>query len=946
MSATGGASGVSAIDRPLQKSKSKSKSRTGCITCKIKRLKCDEHKPYCNNCTKKSIKCGGYATRFKWRSCNDNIEPHQFQPQSGSALTPGSTDGGKSTPSSTVSMSTVMLEPRRQPVLVKVEQPGNRNLLLKDHLELASLSVVGKSTGDIKFENELLARGINPATYDGAAKRMRRSFSQNDTTGGPSTGLYRSSSTVTNNVVDLQLLRDEVRKSKGLESLAEAAVDEITSRSPMTESISFELDTLSMMHFHQDKSPRLPLSAPTPKEWQVAGTMPTGSIILTPHGKDAMSEFNLTPSLSALINYVFTNEDNQKGHFDPSVIKLGGIADVPLSPLDLTIGAGSELDLANLPPQGRQGLITQASPGPLVSKHTSYYTPNQLLIDVGDQLSQYDALSPSVASVSSLHSLLRSSEHQQILFLFSTYTCGIMSIKAGRAENPWRNVILPLATNYSYLFNSIASMTLFHLAGNATLGDKSAGLRSKGYFYMKTCILELASGLSKMGNNIVCDSQLPADIALVTCLNLAVSESWDTHTSSGIAHLKGAKSMIQKVLTLIKEHMSSFVGKGKGTDNKAREDLKKKVVLVTNDDWDRIEQVASEDGNNNSVLIPRNLQLLFNAWIYFEVLSQMTSYSCHDDKGIDLVATITKIIHQTQKKRDEDSSKGSRHSDMSDSPGSESQELVSSTSQPFGFLENFDSFITNDDYIDPLLGCAQSLFLIMGRVANLVSSVVRHREKTKNATRTSLGKITAASELRKQLLDWKPNITPQMEVNCDGNRESTWDSYSCLSAAEAYRYATMLYLHQAVPELPFMGSHQLAEKIFVLLASIPSDSNVHIIQIFPLLVSSCEAKPGEEREWCEQRWALLRDRIWIGNIDRALEVVKEVWRRKDEHSRIVRRDIDDSAIAKLSNLDLASSIWTEYSGPKNEGADDHSGIGSRFHWSTVMKEWGWEVLLA
>ena len=61
------------------------------------------------------------------------------------------------------------------------------------------------------------------------------------------------------------------------------------------------------------------------------------------------------------------------------------------------------------------------------------------------------------------------------------------------------------------------------------------------------CIFELANGLS---NNV---KDLPLDVALVTCLNLAVCEQWDTHTSSGIAHLKGAKSMIQQILELLKE---------------------------------------------------------------------------------------------------------------------------------------------------------------------------------------------------------------------------------------------------------------------------------------------------------------------------------------------------------------------------------------------------------
>lgn len=976
MSATEGIGPGTSIDRPI--SKSNTKSRNGCITCKLKRLKCDELKPFCYNCTKKNIKCGGYATRFKWRSFNDVKEPHQYNHNSSTFVsTPRSTDGGKNTSSSSTGTTTphLQLEPLRQTVLVKSEASVEvGGMLLKEHLELASLSVVGKSTRDIKFENELLAKGINPETYDGVErksdKRMRRSFSYNDAPSQSSATFQRSNSTSTyNTTTDIQLFRNESRKSSGLESLAETAVDQMKSRSSATLSMTplhFDSDNLSLSHFQHDKYPKPAGTVSTPKEWLFNGNMPNSSNIPTPHARDTMSDLNLTPSLTALINYVFTNDDAQKATMNPSVVKLEGTGDVPLSPLDLAMGNGgsrNNLEVGHTPlSQNRRSSIfsnqrSQNTADAIAhTKQSPYSTPNQLLMDVGDQLSRCEPQSPSIATNSSLLSLLRSSEYEQILFLFSTYTCGIMSIKAGMSENPWRNVILPLATNYSYLFNSIASMTLFHLAGNSKLGDKSAGLRSKGYFYMKKCIFELASGLTKIDNNIVCENQLPADIALATCLNLAVSESWDTHTSSGIAHLRGAKSMIQKVLNLIKQHAvsSSNNRQIKGGEYKISEDMKKKLVLVSNDDWRRIEEVASDQTNSSatgmsSVFVPRNLQLLFNAWIYFEVLSQMTSYSCLDDKGIDLVATITNIIHQTQKKRDEDNNKGSKHSDKSDSPYSESQELNSSTSHTFGFLENFDTMLSNNDYVDPLLGCAQSLFSIMGRVANLISKVCRSRVNDKMPMRTSLANISAASELRKQLLDWKPNITAQMsDINADGqHQDSTWDTYSCVSTAEAYRHATLLYLHQAVPELPSLTSHQLAEKIFILLASIPTDSNLHIIHIFPLLVSSCEAEPGEEREWCEQRWALLTDRIWIGNIDRALEVVKEVWRRKDEHTRKVRRDMDDSKFANRLHLGEPSSISTNLAGYVNmESTDDHNGIGSRLHWSSVMREWGWEVLLA
>ena len=40
---------------------------SGCITCKKKRLKCDETKPGCHQCQKRSVTCEGYKKDFKWR---------------------------------------------------------------------------------------------------------------------------------------------------------------------------------------------------------------------------------------------------------------------------------------------------------------------------------------------------------------------------------------------------------------------------------------------------------------------------------------------------------------------------------------------------------------------------------------------------------------------------------------------------------------------------------------------------------------------------------------------------------------------------------------------------------------------------------------------------------------------------------------------------------------
>ncbi|KAF4470021.1 c6 zinc finger domain [Fusarium albosuccineum] len=41
--------------------KGSTKVRTGCFTCKVRKIKCDETKPHCQRCTKTGRKCDGYA---------------------------------------------------------------------------------------------------------------------------------------------------------------------------------------------------------------------------------------------------------------------------------------------------------------------------------------------------------------------------------------------------------------------------------------------------------------------------------------------------------------------------------------------------------------------------------------------------------------------------------------------------------------------------------------------------------------------------------------------------------------------------------------------------------------------------------------------------------------------------------------------------------------------
>lgn len=359
--------------------------------------------------------------------------------------------------------------------------------------------------------------------------------------------------------------------------------------------------------------------------------------------------------------------------------------------------------------------------------------------------------------------LFSASSPEMLTLRFDRSTCGILSVKDGPTENPWRTLIWPLARDNSALYHAIASMTSFHFA------QEESSFRIQGIEHMRTSIKALAEGLSEM----------KLETAIATTLALAFSESWDQHIRTGINHIKGAKHLVNQAL--IKHRQAPFEG----------------------------EELA-------------RFKFLANTWIYMDVIARLTSVDDDESNDFDVV-----------------------FAELSDPLLSETQ-------------------------IDPLMGCASSLFPIIGRVTNLVRRVRR-------TPSNSPAMISQAMDLKDALETWvaasffeRPE-DPSTEVE------------HALQTAEAYRWATLLYLHQAVPEIPSASSAELAKKVLVYLATVPIGSRAIIIQIYPLLAAGCEASDQEDREWVLRRWMLMAQRMKLGILDRCAEVVKEVWDRRDAY---------------------------------------------------------------
>lgn len=60
----------------------KGRSKTGCLTCRKRKKKCDEAKPRCMNCEKNSVFCEGYPEKQIWKSGKQRAEEERLKAQS------------------------------------------------------------------------------------------------------------------------------------------------------------------------------------------------------------------------------------------------------------------------------------------------------------------------------------------------------------------------------------------------------------------------------------------------------------------------------------------------------------------------------------------------------------------------------------------------------------------------------------------------------------------------------------------------------------------------------------------------------------------------------------------------------------------------------------------------------------------------------------------------
>ncbi|KAE8374861.1 fungal-specific transcription factor domain-containing protein [Aspergillus bertholletiae] len=712
-------SGQTATTNATSGKPKQSKSRNGtvalvlflsCITCKAKRLKCDESKPTCFQCKKRNVECGGYKKDFKWR-------PFEETNVAGRVVSTAKSKKASSSP------------PNRRANLSISTSPstGHSEVQAKD--QTAASQSLPLDNCDF-VQSHILAPQLNDSS-------------------------------------------SQLNKGRVMQKNLPFCADSL-------------LDNTDLAHFDEDVfMPSLAeIVPPDESPWPSDISIPTaefdtspGETTLAIPGEETIHEsddFSFAALLEGDTEDIETIIRQSDSNVNPTLFQFAGTSVSPQSEnTDISLGLFKE------------STIIAGSPETLI-----------------------------------LH--------------FDRYTCGILSVKDGAHENPWRTLIWPLAKDTPALYHAIFSLSAFHCS------SKNPALKVYGVEHMRRSIACMVQDIQNMR----------ADAALATSLALAFADTWDRDTRSCIQHLRGAKALVSQVVEL---------------------GLQPGLCAA---DLDRI-------------------RFLYNTWLYMDVIARLTSLEESGDQKIE--PSILQL--------------------------------------PNGAVHE----------IDPLMGCATTLFPLIDRVAQLI-------QRVRKINSNSISLVSEAIELKRHVEQWEP---PDW---FEPPEDPTSEVQHSIQIAHAYRWATILYLHQAVPEMPCESASELAKRVLLLLATVPPSSRTTIIQMFPLLAAGCEADQEEDRQWVLSRWRSIQTRLMLGSIDRCIDVFEAERQRRQFRGAGRSNSLDDREPVARDVLSYGNPTSTDLNNPAMGAGNPRRGsavspleniefektVRGKLHWVSVMQEWEWE----
>lgn len=197
--------------------------------------------------------------------------------------------------------------------------------------------------------------------------------------------------------------------------------------------------------------------------------------------------------------------------------------------------------------------------------------------------------------------------------------------------------------------------------------------------------------------------------------------------------------------------------------------------------------------------------------------------------------------------------------------------------------------------VDALLGLATSLWPVIHRLSSLlaVKNEVEESEAHGDLSRTAnlrAGFDEECAAVECSLDEWQPMLPSDCNLQADleGLPSTTGAKLkqfqSIFNTALAYRHSALVYLYRTIYDCPRehpVVQHHTSVSLVHCEATVRHEGPMGAL-LWPLFVASCEAVGPVDRELAREAFRGIGQRQGMTNIDRAWEVVQEVWSRADE----------------------------------------------------------------
>ncbi|KAG6040597.1 hypothetical protein E4U41_007791 [Claviceps citrina] len=199
------------------------------------------------------------------------------------------------------------------------------------------------------------------------------------------------------------------------------------------------------------------------------------------------------------------------------------------------------------------------------------------------------------------------------------------------------------------------------------------------------------------------------------------------------------------------------------------------------------------------------------------------------------------------------------------------------------------------DGVDALLGLASSLWPVIYRLSGLLALKNRLDD---SAARGDVSEVLAVQAkfdaecavVETSLHEWQPVMPTECAIYDDSNKmtssakDKMKELHSIFNNALAYRHSALVYLYRTIYSFPRRQSvvqHHTSVSLAHCKATVLHEGPMGAL-LWPLFVASCEAISPLDRHSARDTFRAITHRQGMANIDRAWEVVQEVWNRADD----------------------------------------------------------------